>query len=73
MTNHPTPQKAEHTSSPQVEQFLGRLQTLVLEGLKHGFFEYSITCEISERGKRELLIRAGKSHKFTIPASELTS
>ena len=36
-----------------------------------GFFDYSITCEIGNGGKRHLVIRAGKSHKFTIPADEV--
>lgn len=42
-----------------------------LEGLKHGFFDYSIACEVANGGKRQLVIRAGKSHKFTIPENEV--
>lgn len=56
---------------PQVREALDRLEGLVVDGLKHGFFEYSIACEIANGGKRQLVIRAGKSHKFTIPAEEL--
>jgi hypothetical protein len=55
----------------QVREALDRLEGLVVEGLKHGFFEYSIACEIANGGKRQLVIRAGKSHKFTIPEEEL--
>lgn len=55
----------------QVREVLDRLDVLVIDGLKHGFFDYSITCEISNGGKRHLVIRAGKSHKFTIPEEEL--
>ncbi len=51
---------------------LDRLNGLVVEGLRHGFFEYSIGCELGNSGKRRLVIRAGKSHKFTIPEEELT-
>ena len=40
-------------------------------GLKHGFFDYSIACEIVNGGKRQLVIRAGKTHKFTIPEDEV--
>ncbi len=50
---------------------LDQLTALVLEGLKHGFFEYSISCEVVDGGKRQLIIRAGKSHKFTIPKEEV--
>ncbi|HXZ15250.1 MAG TPA: hypothetical protein VEH77_04640 [Roseiarcus sp.] len=38
---------------------------------RHGFFEYAIACEIGNGGKRQLVIRAGKSHKFIIPENEL--
>ena len=55
----------------QVREALERLRGLVIDGLKHGFFDYSITCEIGNGGKRHLVIRAGKSHKFTIPEDEL--
>ena len=54
----------------QVREALDRLECLVVDGLKHGFFDYSIACEVI-KGKRHLLIRAGKSHKFTIPEGEV--
>ena len=55
----------------QVREALDRLEGLVVDGLKHGFFDYSIACEVANGGKRQLVIRAGKSHKFTIPESEV--
>ena len=48
-----------------------RIEGLVVDGLRHGFFDYSIACEIANGGKRQLVIRAGKSHKFTIPEDEV--
>ena len=58
-------------ASGQVREALDRLEGLVVDGLKHGFFDYSIACEIGNGGKRQLVIRAGKSHKFTIPEDEV--
>ncbi len=55
----------------QVREALERIRDLVIDGLKHGFFDYSITCEIGNGGKRHLVIQAGKSHKFTIPEDDL--
>ncbi len=55
----------------QVREALDRLEGLVVDGLRHGFFDYSIACEIGSGGKRQLVIRAGKSHKFTIPEDEV--
>lgn len=57
--------------SGQVREAFDRLEALMIDGLKHGFFDYSITCEIANGGKRKLAIRAGKSHQFTIPEDEL--
>ena len=54
-----------------VAQALTLLERIVLDGLQHGFFDCSIECEIGERHSRHLVIRAGKSHKFTIREDEL--
>jgi hypothetical protein len=56
---------------PQLRDILDRIERLVVDGLRHGFFEYSLVCEIGKDGRRQLVIRAGKSHKFTIPEDEL--
>ena len=61
----------QRAKNGQVREALDRLEGLVVEGLKHGFFDYSIACEIANGGKRQLVIRAGKSHKFTIPEEEV--
>jgi hypothetical protein len=60
-----------HPHGRQMREVLDQIDTLIVDGVRHGFFEYSITCEIVSTGKRELVIRAGKSHKFTIPEAEV--
>jgi hypothetical protein len=57
----------------QFREALDCIEGLFVDGLRHGFFDYSITCEIGKDRRRELVIRAGKSHKFTIPEDELLS
>ena len=59
------------SKSGRVREALDQLEGLVVDGLKHGFFDYSVACQIANGGKRELVIRAGKSHKFTIPENEV--
>jgi len=71
MVEAPIASSSQRISHGQVREALDRLEGLVVEGLKHGFFEYSIGCEIANGGKRHLVIRAGKSHKFTIPENEV--
>jgi hypothetical protein len=55
----------------QGREALDLLEELFVDGLKYGFFELSVSCEIRNSGKRHLVIRAGKSHMFTIPADEV--
>lgn len=55
----------------QVREALDRLEGLFVDGLKHSFFDYSIAREIVNGGKRQLVIRAGKSRKFKIPENEV--
>ena len=55
----------------QIAEALAHLEKVVVDGLRHGFFDCSIVCEIVSGGKRQLVIRAGKSHKFTIPEDEV--
>src|SRR5262249_5074799 len=71
MADTPIAHSSEWIARGQIREALDRLEGLVVDGLKHGFFGYSIDCEIGNGGKRHLVIRAGKSHKFTIPAEEV--
>jgi hypothetical protein len=43
------------------------IETLIVEGLRHGYFDYSIACEAGTNGRRLMIVKAGKSHKFSIP------
>jgi hypothetical protein len=55
----------------QLADALAHVEMVIVEGLRHGFFDCSISSEIGTGGKRQLVIRAGKSHKFTIPEEDL--
>ena len=55
----------------QLERVRVKLMSEVEEGLRHGFFKYTLTSEIGKDGKRQLVLEAGKKYKFTIPADEL--
>lgn len=50
---------------------INALLGVVTEGLEHGFFQYSLNCEIEKNGRRVLIINAGKLFRFTIPQEEL--
>jgi hypothetical protein len=55
----------------QFNEALRHIEKIVTDGVCHGFFECSIACEMTNGGKRQIVVRAGKSHKFHIPENEL--
>jgi len=52
-------------------QALDHVRDRLLAGLRHGFFECTITCELLKDRKRRLVVRLGTSEQFTIPAAEV--
>jgi hypothetical protein len=59
------------SGGPQFREASERLNRIFVEGLRHGYFRCSISITIGIKNRRELVIEAGKSHKFTIPEEEL--
>jgi len=55
----------------QLREALSCLEGLVLDGVRHGFFSCTVTCHVVTGQRREVVIQAGKSEKFTIPKDEL--
>jgi len=54
------------TYSDPVRSALKLIEGLLVEGIKHGHFDYTVTCEMGTNGRRLLVVKAGKSHKFSI-------
>lgn len=50
-----------------------QLREEIREGLRHGFFDLSVSCEIVNGKKRRLIIKAGKNHQFMIPEEQISS
>jgi hypothetical protein len=57
---------ASRNYSDAVQSALDLIERLLVEGIKHGHFDYSIICEIGTNGRRLLIVKAGKSYKFSI-------
>lgn len=71
MHNEPIQADAGLSGGPQFREALDRIVQVVLDGLRHGHFRCAISSVIGKGNRRELVIEAGKSHKFTIPEEEL--
>ena len=56
-----------------LDRTLHRILTELHAGLRHGYFEYSIACEVIAGSRRRLVLRAGKNYQFVIPAKECES
>jgi hypothetical protein len=65
------PHAAPRVYSAPVRSALDLVECLLVEGIKHGHFDYSITCETGIGGRRLLIVKAGKSHKFSIMEPEV--
>ena len=53
----------------QVREALDRLRALIVDGVKHGFFDYSISCEVSNKGRRKLVVRLARATSSRSPRS----
>ena len=59
------------TYSDTVCAALDLIEGLLVEGIKHGHFDYTVTCETGTNGRRLLIVKAGKSHKFSITEADV--
>ena len=71
MHNEPTQADAVKSGGPQFQEAFDHLTDIVLGGLHHGHFRCAISCTMAKGNRREVVVEAGKSHKFTIPEEEL--
>ena len=67
----PHPDAGHDAAVPSSREALDQIGQIVLDGLRHGHFRCAISSGIGKNNRRDLVIEAGKSHKFTIPEEEL--
>jgi DNA-binding transcriptional LysR family regulator len=48
------------------DRALTRIMGEIDAGLRHGYFEYTLTCEVVGHERRRLVLRAGKSYQFVL-------
>ena len=59
-------------SSNQFQQAKSKMDEVFTELAKHGFFDFSVSGKKVKDRRVEVIISAGKEHKYTIPADQLT-
>ncbi|MBK9585475.1 MAG: hypothetical protein KA176_11575 [Alphaproteobacteria bacterium] len=55
---------------PELLKLMEQIKQEIMSGLRHGFFDYSLTGE-TKNGKRHVTFKAGKSYKFTIASEDI--
>lgn len=64
-------QEAQMQSESSLDKMTRTLNKIISDGMRHGFFDLSVACEIRKERRREVTIKAGKNYRFVIPESEL--
>jgi hypothetical protein len=65
--------KAGTESSNRLDEALQRIVVEIHSGLRHGYFDYSLTCEVIGQGRRRLVLHAGKNYQFVLAAEDCTT
>jgi hypothetical protein len=63
--------KKPNPETSAVAKAVAKIEAEVRDGLNHGHFDLGISCRITNSGKRELVVKAGKNYRFLIPENEL--
>lgn len=50
---------------------MAKVSEMILDGLRHGFFELRVTSEIREGKKRVLTVTSGKSFRYWVPQDQI--
>jgi hypothetical protein len=69
--NNVAGQETQAQSESSFNMMISTLNRIISDGLRHGFFDLSVACQIGKERKREVTIKAGKNFRFVIPESEL--
>ncbi len=59
------------TGGSSLDDALKKVNNEILDGVKYGFFDFTIRCELINGRKRRLTICAGKHHRYIIPEEAL--
>jgi hypothetical protein len=60
------------SSGGQLMAACQHLTNELVDGVRHGFFEMTVSVEIMQSKKRRIIVKAGKSRQFIIQDDEVT-
>jgi len=59
------------TAGYEFTKLMEKLRMILIDGIEHGFFNAEISVTTTQQGRRQILISAGKSFKYTIKTDDL--
>lgn len=62
--------ESEHAGR-EFDKLMHELRGILIDGIKHGFFDGEITVRAPRSDRRDVLISVGKSYKYTIKVDDL--
>ena len=64
------PERNSESSLSGRDRALSRILAEIHAGLQHGYFSFTLTCDVIGQGRRRLTLHAGKNYQFVIAAEE---
>lgn len=55
----------------EFDKLMHELRGILIDGIKHGFFDGEISVRAPRSDRRDVLISVGKSYKYTIKVDDL--
>jgi hypothetical protein len=59
------------SSSNSLQELFQKIGMEVVRGIKHGHFDYQITGASNKNGNRQIVLKAGLTHRFDMSITEL--
>ena len=65
------PKATPNVGASEFDRVMDEVRMILRDGIDHGFFSATISVQTVRAGRREVLISAGKSYKFSINDDDL--
>lgn len=65
--------RSKNPSLNTLQELLQQLGNLIMRGIQHGHFDYQITGSSNANGRRNIVLKAGITHRYDMNISDLPS
>lgn len=65
--------RSQNPSMNTLQELLQQVGNLIMRGIQHGHFDYQITGSSNANGRRNIVLKAGITHRYDMNISDLPS